>query len=139
MALKRTLRKLPITISKKPVKLKRVAKRDFVLHGGDMNGLSDWLSSTWTKLSDKADTAIDASVQKLINQNADKALSLAQTTIDKYATQNPDAVAKAQSNITALASDTFRKFVADNKWYFIGGGVTLLAGIGAIVYFSRKK
>lgn len=129
-------------IKKKPIqtRVRRInVKRDFTLHGGDMNGLSDWLSSTWSKLSDKADATIDASVQKLIDQNADKALSLAQTTIDKYATQNPEAVAKAQSNMTALASDTFRKFVADNKWYFIGGGVTLLAGIGAIVYFSRKK
>lgn len=135
----RLVKKQPIIISNKPSKFKVTGKRDFVLHGGDMNGLSDWLSSTWDKVTDKADTAIDASVQKLIDQNADKVLSLAQTTVDKYATQNPEAVAKAQSNMTALASDTFRKFVADNKWYFIGGGVTLLAGIGAIVYFSRKK
>lgn len=135
----RVVKKQPIIISRKPSRFKITGKRDFVLHGGDMNGLSDWLSSTWSKLSDKADATIDASVQKLIDQNADKALALAQTTIDKYATQNPEAVAKAQSNTIALASDTFRKFVANNKWYFIGGGVTLLAGIGAIVYFSRKK
>lgn len=114
-------------------------RNNVTLTNDDMNGLSDWLSSTWDKVSATADKAIDSSVQKLIDQNADKAVALAQTTINKYAQQNPEKVAQAQENMATMATDTFRKFVANNKWYLIGGGVALLAGIGAIVYFSRKK
>ena len=125
------------------LKNSQLGKLDYTIIGGDMNGHQAFdgfsLSETWNKVwSSDTDSLSDAG-QKLIDANKQALLDKAQILINKEIQEDPAKVAAAKEQIAQVGTEAFRKFVTDNKWYFIGGGVTLLAGIGAIVYFSRKK
>ena len=125
------------------LKSSQLGKLDYTIIGGDMNGYQAFdgfsLSDTWNKLWSSATDSLSDAGQKLIDANKQALLDKAQVLINKEIQEDPAKVAEAQEKFAQVGTDTIRKIVANNKWYFIGGGVTLLAGFGAIVYFSRKK
>lgn len=130
-------------ISLNKLKNVQMGRLDYRVIGGDMNGPQAFdgfsLSETWNKLWSSATNSLSDAGQKLIDANKQALLDKAQVLINKEIQEDPNKVAEAQEKIAQVGTDTIRKIVANNKWYFIGGGVTLLAGFGAIVYFLRKK
>lgn len=130
-------------INLKKLKNVQMGRLDYQIIGGDMNGPQAFdgfsLSDTWNKLWSSATDSLSDAGQKLLDANKQALLDKAQVLINKEIQEDPAKVAEAQEQIAQVGTATIRKIIADNKWYFIGGGVTLLAGFGAIVYFSRKK